>query len=73
MHYNRNIPTYERIRKIPAILLIHKRWDELKQIEKEIKKESDRSLLALKWIQGILRIKNKLNLSNISTFFSKED
>ena len=64
MHYNQNKPTYERIRKLPALSLISMSWDELKQIEREIKQEMNRVTLALKWIQGIQRVKQSKEVDN---------
>lgn len=64
MHYNQNKPTYERIRKLPALTLINMSWDELKQIEREIKQEINRVTLALKWIQGIQRVKQSKEVDN---------
>ena len=64
MHYNQNRPTYERIRKLPAMTLINMSWDELKKIEKDIKQELNRVTMALKWIQGIQRVKQSKEVDN---------
>lgn len=64
MHYNQNRPTYERIRKLPALTLINMSWDELKKIEKDIKQELNRVTMALKWIQGIQRVKQSKEVDN---------
>lgn len=64
MHYNQNRPTYERIRKLPALTLMNMSWDELKKIEKDIKQEMNRATMALKWIQGIQRVKQSKEVDN---------
>ena len=64
MHYNQNRPTYERIRKLPALTLINMSWDELKKIEKDIQQEMNRATMALKWIQGIQRVKQSKEVDN---------
>ncbi|MBE6446508.1 MAG: hypothetical protein E7021_03810 [Alphaproteobacteria bacterium] len=64
MHYNQNRTTYERIRKLPALTLINMSWDELKKIEKDIKQELNRVTMALKWIQGIQRVKQSKEVDN---------
>lgn len=64
MHYNQNRPTYERIRKLPVLTLINMSWDELKKIEKDIKQELNRVTMALKWIQGIQRVKQSKEVDN---------
>jgi len=64
MHYSQNRPTYERIRKLPALTLINMSWDELKKIEKDIKQEMNRATMALKWIQGIQRVKQSKEVDN---------
>lgn len=57
MHYMKNKPTYESVRKIPVIKLLQMSEWQLKRLEKRIKNEVFRAQLALKWIQGIRRIK----------------
>ena len=64
MHYKKNKPAYERIRKLPVLTLIKMSWDELKKIEKDIKQEMNRATMALKWIQGIQRVKQSKEVDN---------
>jgi hypothetical protein len=71
MHYNQNKPTYEKIRKLPALTLINMSWDKLKKIEKEIKQENERALLSLKWLQGIRRIKTSAEYKKTGKMPSK--
>ena len=64
MHYKQNKPAYERIRKLPVLTLLGLDWAELKQLEQDIKHEIDRATLALKWVQGIQRIKSRKEVYN---------
>lgn len=57
MNLNETKPTYEKIRKLPILYLIGLTDRKLQKIERKIQKEFSRAQLALKWIQGIRRIK----------------
>lgn len=53
----RKINVTEAIREIPAMYLMELKFSTLNKLEKKIKQEIDRSTLALRWVQGIKRIK----------------
>lgn len=61
--YNNERKTYvtEIIREIPAISLISLPLDKLNEMENEIHAEIHRTRLALRWIQGVKRIKAAKN------------
>ncbi|MBQ8436020.1 MAG: hypothetical protein IJX20_00050 [Alphaproteobacteria bacterium] len=52
----------EAIREIPAMYLMELKFSTLTKLEKKIKQEVDRSTLALRWVQGIKRIKRAKNI-----------
>lgn len=61
--YNNERKTYvtEIIREMPAISLISLPLDKLNEMENEIHSEIHRTKMALRWIQGVKRIKAAKN------------
>lgn len=57
MRYDKEKPTYEKIRNLPVLYLIGLTDETLQKIERKIHKEFLRAQLALKWIQGIRQVK----------------
>lgn len=47
----------EAIRDLPALYLMRMKYSTLAKLEKKIKREVECSQLALRWVQGIKRIK----------------
>lgn len=47
----------EEVREIPAVYLINLEMSMLDELEKKVRDEVRRTSLALKWVQGVKRIK----------------
>lgn len=52
-------PMYEFIRSIPVFNLLEMPDKKLDQFEKQIKREVARAQLALRWIQGVRKLKDR--------------
>lgn len=52
-------PVYEQIRKIPVFELLKMEMQRLDKFEKDIKREAWRAQLALRWIQGVKKLKRE--------------
>lgn len=52
-------PMYEFIRSIPVFNLLEMPDKKLDQFEKQIKREVARAQLALRWIQGVKKLKSQ--------------
>lgn len=58
---NKEKPVYEQIRKIPVFNLLKMSQQQLDKFEKEIKKETWRAQLSLRWIKGIKKLRSEKN------------
>ena len=52
-HNERKTNVSEAIRDLPALYLMGLKYSTLVKLEKKIKREVERSQLALRWVQGI--------------------
>ncbi len=60
-------PIYEKIRKIPVYMLLKMEAREIKRFEKNIRREIARAELALRWLQGVKKLKQR----NKEEFYGK--
>lgn len=68
MQYTKNKPIFETIRRVPVLALLELEEKQLNHLEKEINREVQRAKLALKWVQGIQRVKKSLGGQNPPAF-----
>ena len=64
MQYTKNKPIFETIRRVQVLALLELEEKQLNCLEKEINREVQRAKLALKWVQGIQRVKKSLGGQN---------